>query len=979
MDAPRWKQLKTAFDEAIALEGDARSVYLSALESGDPELLAELLQLLEADEAPASIVEEGAGPLIEGVEALPDPRIGTRIGPWKLVERIGEGGMGVVYLAERTDGFEQRVALKVVRRGMDSEAILRRFGSERQILARLEHPNIARLLDGGLTNDGLPYFTMELVEGTPLTDYADQRRLSVDERLELFETVCEAVHYAQQRLVVHRDLKPANILVTPSGTVKLLDFGIARVLADDGSPLEATQIGVTPLTPAYAAPEQTWGGDITTATDVYALGVTLYELLTGERPGYGRSDTDRPASPLTNDPVRPSVAITKTQETVSVARSSRPEQLRRRLAGDLDNICLKALRPEPERRYATAGELLDDLRRHGEGLPVRARPDTLAYRMSRFAMRHRAALVGTGAAAAAIALTIGIYTARLADERDRAQTEALKAEEVSAFLAGLFEVSDPSESRGRQVTARELLESGARRIETELAGQPEIQAEMLATIGRVYTSLGLFEEARLPTERALELRREVLGPSHEDVAASLSELANLSRETGRLQTADSLQRTALAMDHRLLDPPHPSIAADLWRLGRIGAELRDPGADSLLLQSLAMRRELFPEDHVDVAMSLQALGWLRYTEGRMAEAVDWFQQARDILERLYDPGHPLVIAVVDDWADALAVDSRPDQAEAVLRDVVAQRNELLGPNHIDVIRSMHNLGMTIQFQRRNEEAIAIFEEALARLESTVGQYHPTYSGILGNLAVTNYQAGNLDEAEAVIRLNMVIDDSIYGPDTEPFSWSYSILGNILAGKGQYEEALEWYERQYELNEKIEAHDPEVLAGAHEMNLRNRAMTYADMGDHDREIELYHRAADAITAGYPDDAGEQVNAYVHLTRALIRHELWDEAFVEARRVIEFRWEVHPEGSWWVGSSYAVEAEVLYALERYREAEEALLTAWDLLYGADDDYYAATVLRRTRITAQQLVTVYEALGDPAEAARWAERVEELTDEG
>ncbi|MEQ9568607.1 MAG: serine/threonine-protein kinase, partial [Longimicrobiales bacterium] len=504
MNRKRWAALKTLFERALELDGSERDAFLDDLASNDPGLHADLQRLLTADAEERQVVDADPGLLRDAADddPGPDPRVGSRIGPWQVEDRIGEGGMGVVYRAERADGaFEQSVALKVLRRGMDTEGILARFRSERQILAGLEHPNIARLVDGGMTDDGLPWFTLEYVRGEHLTEYCDAHRLPVDARLDLFETVCAAVQYAQERLVVHRDLKPSNVLVSDDGTVKLLDFGIARVLSDGGSG-QTTVVGAPrALTLAYAAPEQIDGGAITTATDVYALGTMLYELLTGFRP---RDFAEG------GDPKRPSDLPTRTQHTLAAARGAEPERLRRRLRGDLDTICMKALQDDPARRYATAGELLDDLRRHRTGRPVQARPDTFAYRASRFVRRNRAAVAGTGVAALLVLATAATYTVRLAAERDRARLAATEAQEVTAFLEGLFEVSDPSESMGRSLTAAEVLETGRRRLDLELRDQPRIRAALLATVGRVYTNLGLWSEARPLLDEALDIRSEQL-------------------------------------------------------------------------------------------------------------------------------------------------------------------------------------------------------------------------------------------------------------------------------------------------------------------------------------------------------------------------------------------------------------------------------------------------------------------------------------
>ncbi len=422
----RWIQIQALFDATLARPKDERTAFLRAACGDDPALYAEVASLLEADDGSHSLLDGSA------LDAFPEVMLmeGQRVGAYRILHEIGAGGMGTVFLAERADGqFEQRVALKLIKRGMDTEQILQRFRSERQILARLNHPHITRLFDGGLTDDGLPFFAMEYVEGVPIDAYCDVHHLTIEERLHVFRAVGEAVQYVHRNLIVHRDLKPENILITGDGTVKLLDFGIAKVLGNDES--ANTQVGRRVMTPAYAAPEQIRGEPITTATDVYALGLVLYELLSGHRPYRlsGASQVERESLICSSEPSPPSTMVGRvetasdrevTPATISLTRRTRTDRLRRRLSGDLDTICLKALRKEPERRYISAEQFVEDVRRHLAGLPVMARRETAAYRMQKFIRRHRSGVV------AAIILLLGLGTlltdtgrAREADTRLR--------------------------------------------------------------------------------------------------------------------------------------------------------------------------------------------------------------------------------------------------------------------------------------------------------------------------------------------------------------------------------------------------------------------------------------------------------------------------------------------------------------------------------------------------------------------------------
>ena len=546
---------------------------------------------------------EFAAPLLANLPADLDPSAaGSPIGPYRILQEIGHGGMGTVYLAERADNqYQKIVALKLLRGwSAGDERLVRRFLEERQILAGLDHPDIARLFDGGVTPDGLPWFAMEYVEGVPIDRYCDERRLPIEGRLELFCRVCAAVQYAHRNLVVHRDLKPANILVTADGGVKLLDFGIAKLLGGDGPDAAAslTATGERLMTPLYASPGQIRGDPISTASDVYALGVILYELLAGRYPY--RLATREPHAVvraiLEQEPERPSVAVLRPAEASDVSghqRDMAPAKLARRLRGDLDTIVLTAMQKDPARRYGTVEQLVADVRRHLAGLPVTARPDSRLYCTEKFIRRHRAGVtvaaaitllvIGFAVVAAVQSVRIRLQAARIAVERDR-------AEEVSRFMAGLFRASDPFAGAGAGLTAREILDSGAARIDRELTDQPETRAQMMLEMGRAYFGLGARDRARrfgevslairrraspgAPLEiaqtldflglvrleqgeldgaerayrEALELRRQLLGAGHRDVARTLNGLAGMLRAAGRFRDADSVSRLAVAID-----------------------------------------------------------------------------------------------------------------------------------------------------------------------------------------------------------------------------------------------------------------------------------------------------------------------------------------------------------------------------------------------------------------------------------------------
>jgi len=508
----RWQQIQDLFDEVVELDPGACQARLEAVRQGDPELCRRVQSLLAAYARRDDVL----GLFEEPKEPLPG-FVGRQVDRYRILKQLGRGGMGSVFLVQRDDQhFKGLAAIKLIRRGMDTEDILRRFRNERQILAALNHPGIARLLDGGMTEEGLPYFVMEYIDGAPLDHYCDQHRLSISERLDLFMGVCEAVQYAHQNLVVHRDLKPSNILVTTDGQVKLLDFGIAKVLNPVMSAVSmaVTRTELRVMTPAYASPEQILGETITTASDVYTLGVLLYELLTGHQPHRlgGRLEPELVRIILEAEPAKPSMVVTQveeiqgrdgatstiTPEQVSARRSSEIKQLKRRLRGDLDNIVLKALRKEPSQRYASAEQLGADVQRFLFGSPILARKATAGYRLRKFVLRHRVSVAAATLVVLSLVAGLGaaLWQAQVAQhERDVAQQEAEKLAQVTEFVVSVFEISNASESRGDTLTALEVLDRGAAWVESEMMEDSEIKAAMMDVLGRIYQNLGRFDDA----------------------------------------------------------------------------------------------------------------------------------------------------------------------------------------------------------------------------------------------------------------------------------------------------------------------------------------------------------------------------------------------------------------------------------------------------------------------------------------------------
>jgi eukaryotic-like serine/threonine-protein kinase len=708
----RWRQVEELLDAALDLPPDARERFLDHAAAPD-EVRAEARRLLRLSERvepflarpatafAAALLSGDMDDTSHGSPALPE-----RVGPYRVLREAGHGGMGTVLLAERADPqFRQRVALKLVRGEMATGSLLRRFLEERQILASLEHPGIARLLEGGITEEGLPWFAMEYVEGTPIDRYCAERRLSVPERLELFLLACDAVQYAHRQLVVHRDLKPSNILVTDEGRVKLLDFGIAKLLAGGaGSELEATQTNLRPMTPAYASPEQIRGDAVSTASDVHALGVLLYTLLVGQHPYLkpGRQPHEVTRAVLEEEPGLPSLAA--------------PEGIRRRLRGDLDTIILAALRKEPERRFATVDQLAADIRRHLAGLPVSARPDTWRYRTGKFVRRHGA---GVAAAAAFVVVAVG-YGITVTVHADRVAREGAKTEQVRDFLLSLFAHANPAVTQGREPTVSELVAEGARRVAVELEGQPDIQAEMMTTLGEVYVTLGRYQAASEQLEAALAIRRRTHPGPNQAVARTAQVLSDALHFHGRLAEAELLVREVLGMVRQL-------HGARDWRVGvalnDLGDLLHTRGrlaeAEEQLRLALPILVAARGMDSPDVARAQRDLANVLRDGGAYAEAELLYRRALLALEERHGPMDPMAALTRNELSRLLAETGAHEEADRLLQQNLAVYRVLYPQGHPMLGTTMRNLGVLRLRQGRPVAAIEALEEALAIYDRTL--------------------------------------------------------------------------------------------------------------------------------------------------------------------------------------------------------------------------------------------------------------------
>lgn len=793
----RWRDIDRVVDGALDLDPPLRAAFVARACADDDELCAEVERLLRSCEQARGFLEQPAfeyvAPLVTA-EPASDVAEGMRVGPYRVVAEIGRGGMGSVYVAERDDDqYRQRVALKLVRRGLDGDQrILRRFMEERQILASLEHPNIARMLDGGVTTEGLPYFAMEFVEGTPIDRYCDARLLSVEGRLRLFCRVCDAVQYAHQRLVVHRDLKPSNILVTKDGIVKLLDFGIARLLADDAAPGDSpgTRTDVPMMTPAYASPEQIRGGALSTSSDVYSLGVLLYELLAGQRPrGDGGRIWQEVALVHTDDEAeRPSVALRKDALAAGVAAGARGTtagRLQHNLQGDLDTIVLTALRTEVERRYQTAEGLGADVQRYLAGHPVWARRDSWSYRTQKFVRRHR---IAVAAGAAFVVLLLGftavtrVQSTRIARERD-------KAEQVSSLLAGLFTTSDPYAGRGREVTARDLLDSGALRVDRDLRSQPGTRGAMLAVIGRAYYGLGRYADARRMLERSIVLRRAELGEADTSVARTSNLLATVMLDQGNYIAAESLYRQTLVVRRRLLPPAHPDVASTLRGLALAHRARGDHArAEPLLREALSIQRRQRPPNALDIAATLTALAHLRRDAGDYAAAEPLYRRVYSLRLTKLGGRHPDVANSIVNIGGVLAAMGNYAAAEPLLRQGIASKRLSLGDEHPDVATDMGALASLLHNKGDATAAESVYREVLRRQRRLLPGGHSRTAHTLIGLGNVLVARGAAVEAEPLLREALAIVRGVLPAAHPRVAEAQLMLGRCLVSQARYDAA-----------------------------------------------------------------------------------------------------------------------------------------------------------------------------------------------
>ena len=788
------------------------------------------------------------------------------IGPYLLLERLGEGGMGEVWLAEQSAPLQRQVAVKLIKAGMDSRRVVSRFEVERQTLALMEHPGIARVFDGGATGGGRPWFAMELVRGVPIHQYCDAERLGTRERLELFAQVCAGVEHAHQKAIIHRDLKPSNVLVAKAdgkAQPKIIDFGIAKATERRfaGGAL-STEAGVLVGTPEYMSPEQADPSceDVDTRSDVYSLGVLLYELLTGALPFSSRQLRGKSNDELRRllrevDPPAPSqrlLTLGDELRTVGEKRNTRPDTLRRELRGDLDSITLRAMEKDRGRRYGSVSDLRADVERFLRNEPVLARPAGTVYRLLKYARRRRAA-VATGAVAA---LVLPAFTVGLAVQVKRVSRERDRANRLTEFTTGIFKVADPGEARGNSITAREILDKAAAGIDAQ-ALDPELRAAMMHTMGSVYLQLGLYPKARSLLERALELRRQVLGRDHPDTLDSMAELAALLHRDGHDPEAERLLRAALEAQRRRLGKNDRRTLRSMASLGevlsfsarfdeaerlqrealaglrgtlgpgdretlkvqdRLAATLHKAGrlaeADALGRDFLALSRRSLGRDDTMTMQGAANLASVLQAEGQLDEAATLQRQAVDDFRRVFGPEHPLTLGTMNNLGALLREQGRLAEAEKVLTDLLAIRRRVLGPQHPNTLRVLANLGTVLADEGRYVEAEAVTREGFETRKRALGAEHPDTLTSMEKLASALRRLGRLDEALALHREVVAARRRVLGPKHRETLLSMSSMAETLDATGKGGEAKQLLDEALALCSALPPGDPALATIRH---------------------------------------------------------------------------------------------------------------------------------------------------------------------
>jgi eukaryotic-like serine/threonine-protein kinase len=962
MEPERWKKIEALYNAALAQPEEKRADILQRACPGEPELRAEVESLLEAAGSASSFLEgsplSGAaerpsttsGPTAAGPgpthAMFPDEMAGTVIGRYHLLQKIGEGGMGEVWLAEQKGPVRRRVALKLVKAGMNSREVIARFESERQALALMDHPAIAKVFDAGSTPQGAPYFVMEYVAGVPITNYCDKHRLNTRERLDLFMRVCEGVQHAHQKAIIHRDLKPSNILVINvdgRAAPKIIDFGVAKALTQKlTADTMFTRVGALLGTPQYMSPEQadSSGEDIDTRTDVYSLGIILYELLAGAPPlDLRRIAFDEFLRRLREEePAKPSTKIRTQDAATSTAlahkRQTEPLALAKEIRGDLDSITLKALEKERSRRYGSPSDLAADIERHLNNEAVLAVPPSAAYRARKFARRYRMALATAGAFLLVLLAAAGIsvwQSIRATRQRDRADAAAAAAQAVNDFLqndllaqAGASSQVGPSAKPDPDLKVRTALDRAAARIAGKFDRQPEVEAAIRETIGQTYTDLGLYPDAQKQLDRALDLYRRVLGAENPKTLQTMSRLGETASRQGKYPEAEALFSRTLGIQRRVLGPEHP-----------------------------------------DTLLSMSNLASSYFYQGKFAQAEALYRQTLEIQSRVLGPANSETLSSMNGLASSYQQQGKLAEAEALHQQTLENRRRVLGPEHPRTLASMNNVGIDDFRQGKYAEAEALWSQTLDIRRRVLGPQHPDTLQSMNNLATLYGQEGKYAEAEVLFSQNLEIKRRVLGPQHPDTLYSSSNLAVAYQLQGKYAQAETLFKQTLE----IQRH---TLGPEHPwtiQTLAGMASMYQRQGKYDAAEKFAAQTLAAQRHLSGSENPDTMDAAADLALAYQSQGKFAESEPLAREVIEFDRKKRPD-DWQRFHAESLLGASLAGQKKYTEAEPLLLEGYQAMAARKNrmgvpDYYHLDLAR------EWLVQLYEASSQPAKAVEFRKK--------
>jgi serine/threonine protein kinase/Tfp pilus assembly protein PilF len=975
MTSERWQHVKSLFERALDQPTAARDVLLDAADEKSPSMASEVRVLLARDALTGSFLKTGSVDASEESDFAAGDVVNEH---YRIVGLLGSGGMGEVWLAEQTEPVRRQVALKLVKAGMNSRDVMVRFESERQALALMDHPAIAKVFDAGATPTGIPYFAMEYVAGVPITTYCDNHRLSTRERLDLFMRVCEGVQHAHQKAIIHRDLKPSNILITEvndKAAPKIIDFGVAKALNQRlTADTMFTRVGALVGTPEYMSPEQANSSseDIDTRTDVYSLGVIFYELLVGAPPlDLRKVAFDELLRKLREDePAKPSAKIRAQDHAASTElarqRHTEPLALFRQIRGDLDSIALKALEKDRSRRYDSPSDFAADIGRYLRNEAVLAVPPSAAYRARKFARRYRGALV-TGCAFALVLIAAAAISIR---QSIRANGEAAEARAVTDFFqndvlaqASAAKQSGPTAKPDPHLEVRTALDRAAARIAGKFNRQPEVEAAIRATIGQTYMELGIYPEARAQLERALDLHRRTLGAENPKTLKDLARLGQIARLQGRYPEAETLFERALKIQSKVLGSEHPDTLDSLHNLGTVlYLQGKYAQAEARLGQVLEIRRRVLGPEHADTVRTMGNLALVYGEQGKYAQTEALDSRILEIERRTLGSEHPDTLRGLTNLATVYVSERKSAPAEALYSEALEIQRRVLGSAHPDTLITMIGLAGVYTDLSKYAQAEALYNEALEIQRRVFGYEHPTTLVCMNNLAEFYTEMGRYAQAEALYSETLEIRRRVLGP-LHPYTLGVAnSLARAYAAHGNYAQAETLFSQTLETRRRV--------LGSEDSGTLNTLSDFASMYQRQGKYDLAERYAAQALAGRRHAFGanhpDTMTSAADLALAYLSQGRFTQSEALAREVLEIDRKMQPD-DWSRFRAESLLGASLAGQKKYSEAEPLLLEG-----------YQGMLTRKERIavpdwyhldhTRQWLVQLYQARGKPAKAAEW-----------